>query len=244
MLTEREKRRYARQLMLFSDEGQERLKGAEVCIAGAGGLGSPVALYLAAAGVGTITLVDNDEVELSNLNRQVLHWDRDIGRRKVVSAEEKLSGMNPYIRIKAVHTTIDKGTVDTVVGEADLIVDAMDNFPVRFLLNDAAIRKGIPFIHGAIRGFHGQVITILPGKTACLRCLFPQGAPGEVFPVVGVTPGIIAGIQANEAIKYLVGQGELLAGRLLLWDGHMSRVEEIAVERNPKCPACAIKADR
>jgi adenylyltransferase/sulfurtransferase len=238
MLTESERSRYTRQIILFGDEAQERLKGAEVFIAGAGGLGCPVSIYLAVAGVGTITIVDQDAVELSNLNRQILHWDRDIGRMKADSAGEKLREINPDITVRAIKATIDEGNAGELIGKADVIVDAMDNFPTRFLLSDTALRKNIPLVHAAIRGFHGQATTIVPGKTPCLRCLFPQAPPKEVFPVLGVTPGLLAMIQATEVIKYLTKTGKLLTGRLLLWDGHLCRMEEIAVEKNPKCPAC------
>ena len=205
MLTERERARYARQLLLFGEEGQERLKRSKVFIAGAGGLGCPIALYLAVAGVGEIRLVDRDTVEQTNLNRQVLHWERDIGTPKAGSAEAKLREANPDIRVEALVATIDEANVRDLVGDADLIVDAMDNFPTRYLLNREALRSGVPLIHGAIRGFSGQATTIVPGRTACLECIFPEAPPAEVFPVVGTTPGIIGLIQANEAIKYITG---------------------------------------
>jgi len=238
-LSERERERYKRQILLFGEEGQERLKAAHIFIAGAGGLGSPVSIYLAVAGVGTITIVDKDVVDQSNLNRQVLHADRDIGRKKVESAEEKLSAINPDIRVNAIEATIDKSNADRLVRGADGIVDAMDNFPTRYLLNELARKKGIPLFHGAIRGMHGQAMTILPGDFPCLACIFPRAPPAEVFPVVGTTPGIIGTIQANEVIKYLTGTGELLAGRLFLWDGIAARAEEIAVERDPGCRVCS-----
>lgn len=238
MLTEREKSRYARQILLFGEEAQERLKQSEVFVAGAGGLGCPVSIYLAAAGVGTITIVDKDVVELSNLNRQILHWDRDIGRMKAVSAGEKLRQINPDITIRAIEATISDENVEDLVGKADLIVDAMDNYPIRFLLNRTALTKNIPLVHAAIRGLHGQATTVIPGKTPCLQCIFPHVPPKEVFPVLGVTPAVMASIQANEVIKYLTQTGELLAGRLLLWDGGTSQMEEIRVERNPKCTIC------
>lgn len=238
MLTEREKKRYARQILLFGEEAQEKLKQAEVFLAGAGGLGSPVAIYLAVAGIGTIAIADNDTIELTNLNRQILHRDRDCGRKKVASAEENLREINPDIEIRAVDATIGDGNAEELVGNADVIVDAMDNYAARFLLNRAAFRKNIPLVHAAIRGLHGQATTVIPGKTPCLSCIFPHAPPGEVLPVLGATAGVMASIQATEVVKYLTGTGELLAGRLLLWDGRTSRAEEIAVERNPKCPVC------
>ena len=238
MLSERELERYKRQIMLFGEEGQERLKKAHIFIAGAGGLGSPVSIYLAVAGVGTITIVDMDVVDLTNLNRQILHTDRDIGRKKTASAEEKLRELNPDITINAIDVKIEESNAVKLIGKADGIVDAMDNFPTRYLLNDVAIVKKIPLFHGGIRGFYGQATTIIPGTTPCLKCIFPKAPPKEVFPVVGVTPGIIGTIQANEVIKYLLGSGELLTGRVFIWDGMQAHAEEISVERNPACEAC------
>ena len=243
MLSDRERERYKRQIILFGESGQENLKKAHIFIAGAGGLGSPVSIYLAVAGVGKITLVDKDIVDQSNLNRQILHYDRDIGKKKTLSAEEKLRAINPDITIHAIDTTIDDSNASKLIGNADGIVDAMDNYPTRYLLNDMAQKKKIPLFHGAIRGFYGQVTTIIPGKTACLRCIFPGAPPGEVFPVVGATPGVIGTIQATEVIKYLLGTGDLLTNRLLLWDGMSMHPEEISVERNLSCPSCSHECD-
>jgi molybdopterin-synthase adenylyltransferase len=244
MLSIREHERYKRQIMLFGDEGQERLKKAHIFIAGAGGLGSPIAIYLAVAGVGTITIVDMDTVDQSNLNRQILHTDRDIGKKKTISAIEKLRDLNPDITLNAIDTTISENNIHDLVGRADGIVDAMDNYPVRYLLNRTALDKKIPFFHGAIRGFSGQATTILPGTTPCLECIFKNAPPKEVFPVVGVTPGVIGTVQANEVIKYLTQKGGLLAGRLFIWDGLAATAEEIAFERNPACAACGSMASK
>ncbi|MCX6689566.1 MAG: HesA/MoeB/ThiF family protein [Methanoregula sp.] len=238
MLTEKDRERYKRQMLLFGDEGQERLKKAHIFIAGAGGLGSHISLYLAVAGIGTLTMVDKDVVDQSNLNRQILHYDRDIGRRKTESAEEKLRAANPDITVRVIDATIEASNAHALVGNADGIVDAMDNYPTRYLLNDVAIEKNIPLFHGGIRGFYGQATTIIPKKTACLRCIFPHAPPKEVFPVVGVTPGFIGMVQATEVLKYLLGSGELLANRLFIWDGLQAHAEEIALERNPHCTAC------
>ena len=238
MLSKRERERYKRQILLFGDEGQERLKKAHIFIAGAGGLGSPVSIYLAVAGVGKLTIVDKDIVEQTNLNRQILHYDRDIGRKKTDSAKEKLQEINPDITIRVIDRTIDESNAYQLIGDADGIVDAMDNYPTRYLLNDVALEKKVPLFHGAISGFHGQVSTIIPGKTACLRCIVPSAPSTEVFPVVGVTPGVIGTIQVNEVLKYLLGRGNLLANRLLLWDGMALKVEEINLERNPSCKSC------
>jgi molybdopterin-synthase adenylyltransferase len=241
MLSERELERYKRQILLFGEEGQEKLKKAHIFIAGAGGLGSPIAIYLAVAGVGTITIVDMDTVDQSNLNRQILHTDRDVGRKKTVSAIEKLQELNGDITINAIDTTISGDNIGKLVGRADGIVDAMDNFPIRYLLNETAIRKNIPLFHGAIRGLYGQATTIIPGKTPCLACIFPKAPPKEVFPVVGVTPGVIGTVQATEVLKYLIHDGRLLTDRLFIWDGREACAEEIAVERNPACPVCGEK---
>lgn len=238
MLSERERDRYRRQILLFGEDGQERLRNAKIFIAGAGGLGSPIAIYLAVAGIGTLTVVDMDVVERTNLNRQILHYDRDIGKKKTTSAEEKLREINPDITVRVIDTTIDEKNVTRLVGRSDGIVDAMDNFPTRYLLNETAIRKKIPLFHGAIRGMYGQTTTIVPGVTPCLKCIFPKAPPKEVFPVVGVTPGLIGTIQATEVIKYLIHDGRLLAGRLLVWDGMEAHAEEVCVERDPKCPVC------
>ncbi len=238
MLSERELERYKRQILLFGEEGQERLKASHIFIAGAGGLGSPVALYLAVAGVGVITIIDMDVVEVSNLNRQILHYDRDVGKKKTVSAIGKLQAINPDITVNAIDATISAENIRELVGRADGIVDAMDNYSIRYLLNHVALEKKIPFFHGAIRGFYGQATTILPGKTPCLECIFPKAPPKEVFPVVGATPGVIGTVQATEVIKHLTGQGSMLEGRLFLWDGLTSKSEEITICRNPACPAC------
>ncbi len=244
MLSARELERYKRQILLFGEEGQERLKSAELFIAGAGGLGCPVALYLAAAGVGTITIVDNDLVEQTNLNRQILHYDRDTGRKKTASAGEKLRGINPDITVNAVDATIEEKNVVRLVGRADGIVDALDNFPARYLLNKTAIRNRIPLFHGAIRGMYGQATTVIPGQTPCLACIFPNAPPEDEFPVIGATAGFIGMVQATEAIKYLIQDGRLLTNRLLVWDGRESRAEEIAIERDPACPCCGKKNGR
>jgi molybdopterin/thiamine biosynthesis adenylyltransferase len=243
MVSDRERERYRRQILLFGEEGQEKLKEAEIFIAGAGGLGSPAAMYLAVAGVGTLTLVDSDVVDLTNLNRQVLHSDRNIGEKKVASAQEKLEEMNPDITIRARDARIGEGNAAELVGRADGIVDCLDNYPARYLLNRVALAKGIPLFHGAIRGMYGQATTLIPGRTPCLSCIFPKAPPEEVFPVVGVTPGLIGMVQANEVLKYLLGSGELLAGRLFLWDGLQGQATEICVERNPACEACGDVAE-
>ncbi len=241
MLTEREFQRYDRQIMLygFGEEGQEKLKKAKVFIAGAGGLGSPIALYLAAAGAGTIRIADRDKVELSNLNRQVLYHDEDIGKGKAKSAAEKLEKLNPDIKIEAIAETITDANAAQLVGDSDLIVDAMDNLPTRYLLNKTAIDKKIPFFHGAVYGFEGRAMTVIPGKSACLNCIYHGAtAPSEKFPVIGITPAVIGCIQAAEVIKYITGLGELLTGRLLNFDAIKMTFNEFRVKRDPDCEHC------
>jgi adenylyltransferase/sulfurtransferase len=239
MLSNRELERYKRQILLFGEVGQETLKNSKIFIAGAGGLGSPVSIYLAVAGIGTLVIVDNDTVELTNLNRQILHGDSDIGRKKTESARETLTRLNPDIEIIVKDATIDESNISSLVGNSQGIVDALDNFPTRYLLNQTAFEKNIPLFHGAIRGLYGQVTTIIPGKTPCLSCIFPHPPPKEVFPVVGLTPGLIGTVQATEVVKYLLVTGDLLTNRLLLWDGMQCRCEEVLVERNPGCPVCS-----
>ena len=236
---EAELARYARQIKIFGEDGQKRLKKAKITIAGAGGLGSVSAAYLTVAGVGRIRIVDDDVVELSNLNRQILHWEKDIGKKKMESFEEKLSQMNPEVEVTVLSQRIAGDNVAEIVSDSDAIVDAMDNFQTRYLLNKVALQKKIPFFHGGVYGFEGQVTTIIPGKTACLRCIFPEEQLPETFPVIGATCGVIGSIQATEVVKYIVGVGELLTNRLLVWDGMDTRMEEFVVERNPTCVDCA-----
>jgi adenylyltransferase/sulfurtransferase len=240
MLAPEERERYDRQIMIegIGSEGQEKLKRSRVAVAGAGGLGSPIALYLTAAGVGTIRLIDHDRVSLSNLNRQVLHWAEDIGKKKVCSAETKLQALNPWVKIEVIEETISEANVSRLIEGCDAIVDAMDNLPARYILNRCAIEKNIPFFHGAIRGFEGRAMTVLPGKTACLRCMYRGTVPEEKFPVIGVAPAVIGSIQATEVIKYLLGIGQLLTNRLLLYDGLEALFTEFIINRNPECDHC------
>ncbi len=240
MLNEEERERYDRQIIIrgFGEGGQEKLKQAKVVIAGSGGLGCPASAYLAAAGVGTIRLVDHDRVELSNLNRQILHWNKDIGRNKVDSAAEKLTRVNKEVKIEALAEAIDEANVSQLVAGFDLIVDAMDNLQTRYLLNKAAIENHIPLIHGAVYGFEGRAMTIMPGKTACLRCVYRGLLPEEKCPVIGVTPAVIGCIQATEVIKYILGTGKLLTNRLLVYDGLSMKFTELVVRKRPDCEHC------
>jgi molybdopterin/thiamine biosynthesis adenylyltransferase len=240
MLSSQELERYSRQLSLnnFGEAGQEKLKKARVFIAGAGGLGSPALIYLAAAGVGAIRIVDSDAVELSNLNRQILHWTQDIGRPKVDSSAEKLRLLNPEVEIEPLHDRIREDNLDTLISDFDLILDAVDNLPTRYLLNKYAVTHNIPFIHGAVYGFEGRAMTIIPGQSACLMCLYRGVTLSGKPPVIGVTPGVIACIQAAEAIKYITGIGQLLQDRLLAYDGLNMKFTEVNVARDPDCPHC------
>jgi adenylyltransferase/sulfurtransferase len=194
--------------------------------------------------VGTIRVVDHQRVELSNLNRQVLHWDEDIGKRKIDSALEKLGRLNQSVKIEATEETITEANVSQLVAGFDLIVDAMDNLPARYILNKAALERNIPFFHGAVYGFEGRAMTIIPGQTACLRCLYRGVVPREKFPVIGVTPAVIGCIQATEVIKYIVGIGELLTNRLLTFDGLHMRFTEFKVKKDPSCEHCSHLASK
>ncbi|MEM2251681.1 MAG: HesA/MoeB/ThiF family protein [Candidatus Bathyarchaeia archaeon] len=240
-LTEYDLRRYDRQIRIngFGVEGQRKLKGATVLIAGAGGLGFPISVYLAAAGVGTIRIVDPDIVELDNLNRQLLHWDKDIGRKKVDSAREKLIQINPTINVEVYDEKITEENALSLVKDVDVVVDALDNYEARFALNKACVREKIPFFHGAVHGLMGQATTIVPGETACLKCIVPRPPKPEVFPVLGPVAGIIGAIQATETIKYLVGIGNLLKNKLLFYDGLYMEFTMIEVKRNSECPVCS-----
>ena len=240
-LTENDRIRFDRQIRIpgWGAEGQQRLKSAKVGIIGTGGLGSPITVYLAVAGVGSIVLADKDVVELSNLNRQILHWDRDIRRKKVESAEEKLKQLNPEIEIVSYEGEITGENIEEVFRDVDAVVDALDNLPSRFLLNEFAVRHRVPLFHGAVWGLEGRASTIIPGKTVCLRCIYPEELPEEIFPVVGVTPALIGVVQATEVLKYFTGIGELLLDQLLIYDGEMMSFSKLSLKRAPHCPVCS-----
>jgi molybdopterin/thiamine biosynthesis adenylyltransferase len=246
MLTAEQQERYSRQILLeeIGCAGQERLLNGRVLIIGAGGLGSPIALYLAAAGVGTIGIADGDEVELSNLQRQILHFTPDIGASKVSSAREKMTALNPDALVVPHQTSVTGENIDEIIEGYDFVVDATDNFPARFLINDTCVRLDIPYSHGGVLRFLGQTITVLPHSSPCYRCIFPDPPPDDVASaccrdgILGIVPGVIGPIQATEAIKYLTGIGELLTGRLLTYDALRMRFREIPLQKNPRCPAC------
>jgi molybdopterin-synthase adenylyltransferase len=240
VLTQKERERYDRQIMIreIGLEGQRTLKKSRVVIAGAGGLGSPAALYLTAAGIGTIRVIDHDQVELSNLNRQILHGEKDIGKNKSDSAKTRLQTLNSTVEIEALTETITDNNVSRLVDGCDIIVDAMDNLPTRYILNRCALEKNIPFVHGAVNGFEGRVTTIIPGETACLKCIYRGPAPQKKFPVIGVTPAVIGSLQATEVIKRLTGIGALMTNRLLIYDGLKGTFLHLSLHRNPQCDHC------
>ncbi len=240
MLTPSERERYDRQIMIgeIGEEGQDKLKRSRVLLAGAGGLGSPIAIYLTAAGIGTMRVIDHDQVALSNLNRQVLHWEEDVGRKKVDSARTKLRNLNSTVDIQAIAETITEENVSELADGCDAIIDAMDNLPTRYILNRCAVGKKIPFFHGAVNGFEGRVMTVIPGETACFRCMYRGLVPQEKFPVIGVVPAVIGCIQATEVIKYLIGIGKLLTNRLLVYDGLQITFREFKLKKNPDCDHC------
>ena len=245
-----ELQRYARHLALpgIGIEGQRRLRGASVLVVGAGGLGSPAALYLAAAGVGRIGIVDFDEVDASNLQRQVLHATADVGRPKVESAAERLRGLNPFVAVEPHQLQLDAGNADALVARYDVVIDGTDNFAARYVLSDACVRTGRPCVHASIHRFEGQATLLVAGGAPCYRCLFREPPPPGTAPscaeagVLGVLPGILGTIQAAEAIKLITGVGDTLAGRLLLVDVARMRFQAVALRRDPGCPACGEEA--
>jgi len=246
-LSEQQLQRYRRNILLegIGVTGQEKLLSARVLVIGTGGLGSPAALYLAAAGVGTIGLLDGDEVDLTNLQRQLLHHTGDLGRRKVVSAREKIEALNPDVTIQTHDAWARADNIAEIVSEYDFILDCVDNFGAKFLINDACYFQRIPYCHGGILEFEGQLMTIVPGQTACYRCVFPSPPPGEtVAPrgqagVLGVLPGVIGTLQATEAIKFFLGIGDLLTETLLTYSALTMEFRKVGLARDAFCPLCS-----
>lgn len=232
--------RYARQVMIdgWGEEGQRKLKNSTVFVAGAGGLGSPVSIYLTVAGVGKIIICDFDSVEITNLNRQILHSHTRIGINKALSAKITLTGINPDVEVIPITEKITESNAFEIIGDADIILDCMDNLETRYILNEVAMKKGIPLVFGAIYGIQGMLSFIQPPDTPCLKCLFPEPPLKETFPVVGATPGVIGALQALEAIKYLVGIGKLLKNKLLVWDGMSGDFKTFKAQKDPSCPVC------
>jgi molybdopterin/thiamine biosynthesis adenylyltransferase/rhodanese-related sulfurtransferase len=246
VLTPEQRNRYHRHLLLpeVSEAGQQKLLGSKVLLLGAGGLGSPAALYLAAAGVGTIGIIDMDVVDASNLQRQILHNMDRVGERKVDSAKKTLTAMNPDVNVVTYDTRLGADNILDIIDGYDVIVDGTDNFPTRYLVNDASLLKRIPVVHGSIFRFEGQATVFAPYDGPCYRCMIPEPPPAELAPscaeagVLGVLPGIIGSIQAMEAIKLLLGLGDPLIGRLLAYDALEETFRSYKVHRDPKCPAC------
>lgn len=239
--------RYSRHILLpeVGEKGQEKLLGSRVLLLGAGGLGSPAALYLAAAGVGTIGIIDNDAVDASNLQRQVLHGTDRVGTSKVESAAKTIQNLNPDVKVLTFDERLNSSNVDRIFDQGwDVIVDGLDNFPTRYLVNDASVWKNIPVVHGSIFRFDGQVTTFWPRKGPCYRCLYPEPPPAHLAPscaeagVLGILPGVVGTIQATEAIKILLGAGEPLVGKLLTYDSLKMSFRTLKLRRDPGCPLC------
>ncbi len=254
MVTERQRERYRRQTVIpaIGEAGQDRLLASSALVVGLGGLGSPVALYLAAAGVGHLGLMDADVVSESNLQRQVIHGVSTLGRSKVESAAARVRDLNPGVRVTAHGELLTPSNAGTIVRDYDVAVGCLDTMESRYVLNDACLRSGRPLVEGGVLRFSGMITTILPGKGACYRCIFPEapaspargttGSPGLIDPavagVVGPVPGVIGSMQAMEVLKLLLGIGETLVGRLVLVDLLSGSFKEVSVPRNPSCPAC------
>lgn len=248
-LSPQEVKRYSRHLIMpeVGVEGQKRLKSGSILLIGAGGLGSPLGLYLAAAGVGRLGLVDFDVVDFSNLQRQIIHGTPDVGKPKLQSARERIQAINPEVRVDGYETKITRANALDLIRPYDLVIDGTDNFPTRYLVNDACVLLKKPNIYGSIFRFDGQASVFVPGEGPCYRCLYPEPPPPGEVPscaeggVLGILPGIIGCIQATEAIKLLLGQGSPLVGRLMLYDALQMSFREFKIRRNPKCPVCGDK---
>ena len=239
--------RYSRHIIMddVGPEGQSSLLDADVLVLGAGGLGSPIIQYLAAAGVGTLGIADDDVVELSNLQRQIIHGDDDVGRAKVDSAAEFVAELNPDIRVEKHETRVTAASVDDLIRDYDFVVDGTDNFGTRYLVNDACTLAGIPFSHGSIFKFEGQVTTFTGGdESPCYRCLFPEAPPDGMVPncatagVLGVLPGTVGALQATETVKHIIGAGESLDGSMLFFDALNMEFDRVEIPRQPDCPVC------
>ena len=247
VLSGEQRSRYSRHLLIpeVGEDGQQRLLDARVLLVGAGGLGSPASLYLAAAGVGTLGIVDADVVDESNLQRQIVHSTDRLGEPKVTSAKRTLEALNPDVKVVPFQERLTSENIDRILADGwDVILDGADNFPTRYLVNDASVWHDIPVVHGSIYRFEGQVTVFSPGAGPCYRCLFPQPPPPELAPscaeggVLGVLPGIIGSIQANETLKLILERGDSLAGRLLLFDALGTTLDEVTVRRDADCPVC------
>lgn len=246
--TPEQTQRYNRHLLLkdFGPEGQKKIMAAKVLVIGTGGLGSPVLLYLSAAGVGTLGIADGDVVDRTNLQRQVIHFTDDINRSKVASATEKINRLNPEVAIIAHAEMVTSANIMQVIKDYDIIVDATDNFGSKFLINDACVLCKKPFVHASVIQFLGQIMTIIPGRTACYRCFFPEPPPPGKVPgsrevgVFGAAAGTMGTLQATEVIKFIAGSGELLTNRLLVVETLEMKFREILIQRQDDCPACGL----
>ncbi|MEM3140898.1 MAG: HesA/MoeB/ThiF family protein [Nitrososphaerota archaeon] len=241
-LTEKELERYDRQIRIkgIGVDGQLKIKNSRVAVIGIGGLGGISSMYLVAAGVGFVKIIDFGRVELSNLNRQLLYSEEDVGRLKVEVAARKLESLNSDVTIEAVNEYVSEDNIGRLIGDVDVVVDGMDNFKTRFIINDKCVELGIPFIHGAVYSFEGRLMTIIPGETPCLRCLIPEPPPEhEIVPVIGPAPGVIGSLEALEAIKVILKIGESLKNKLLVFDGLNLEFHTIPIEKSPNCPTCS-----
>jgi molybdopterin/thiamine biosynthesis adenylyltransferase/rhodanese-related sulfurtransferase len=253
VMTQEQQIRYSRHTMLpeVGEAGQIKLLKSRVLCLGAGGLGAPVSVYMAAAGVGTLGMIDDDVVDLSNLQRQIIHAQDRIGMAKVESAQKMLNGLNPDVKIVPMRTRLTSENILSILPDYDLVVDGTDNFPTRYLLNDASLKLGIPVVHASIYRFEGQVTSFIPGGPGpCYRCLYPAPPPPDMAPscqeagVLGILPGVVGTLQATEAIKILLGIGQNLAGRLLIYDALKAKFRELKLRKDPKCPTCGDGVDR
>lgn len=244
--TEQQLIRYSRHILLpeVGGKGQRKIAEASVLIIGAGGLGAPIALYLAAAGVGTIGIMDGDGVDLSNLQRQIIHHTNNVGESKVSSAQQKMNALNPDVHVVAFQENLNADNALEILSQFDIIVDGTDNFPVKFLINDAAFFTKKPLVHGGILRFEGQLLTVIPGVTACYRCVFGAPPPAGVVPscqeagVLGALAGVIGTLQGTEVLKQILGLGGLITNRILKYDALRTEFREIPIRKNPKCSLC------
>ena len=245
-LNDQQIERYSRHIILeeVGGAGQEKLLDSKVLIVGAGGLGAPAALYLAAAGVGTIGLIDADNVDLTNLQRQVIHHTADVGRPKVQSAQNKIQQINPDVKVNTYKAWAKADNIAEIVRQYDFVIDGTDNFPAKFLVNDACVFEKVPFSHAGILRFDGQLITVLPRETACYRCIFNSPPPANAVPscsqagVLGVLAGVVGSLQATEAIKHFLGLGDLLTNTLLTYNALSMQFRKVSLSKNPNCPIC------
>ena len=243
-LSESELERYDRQLRIrgWDINGQKRLKASKVAVVGLGGLGSASSIYLAAAGVGSLTLIDHDKVSLPDLNRQILYSEENIGLSKAEAAKTRIESLNSKVKVNPVESRVTEKNIGSLIGEVDVVVDGLDNWKTRFIINEYCVKKGIPLVHGGVSEFYGQITTIIPRRGPCLRCIFPtQPLETMHIPIFGATPAVIASIQAAETIKIITGIGKPLVGRLLLIDLEEATFEEAKINRNPNCPTCSSK---